>query len=120
VLAAPTSDDQHWGRSQHLHHELLLRLRAVENDRWILRSASSGRTEVIDPHGYPSRQGVDIGGPGSVVVPFGHRHTQALGGRLWVLGPAAAAALVFFVTAQGIMHAWRRRTQAPSTSEGML
>jgi apolipoprotein N-acyltransferase len=112
VLAAPTSDAQPWGRAQHLHHELLLRLRAVENDRWILRSASSGRTEVIDPHGYPSQQGVDIGGPGSVVVPFGHRHTHPLGGRLWVLGPAAAAALVFFVAAQTVQHTRQRRQRA--------
>lgn len=54
VLVVPTFDAMSWGKIQHDNHELVLRLRAVENDRWILRSASSGRSEVIDPHGRPS------------------------------------------------------------------
>ena len=42
VLVAPTLDAMQWGRAQHEHHALLFRLRAVENDRWLLRAASSG------------------------------------------------------------------------------
>src|SRR5262249_32313148 len=61
VLAAPTFDALSWSRMQHAHHELLLRLRALENDRWILRAASSGRSEAIDPHGSPSQEGVAVG-----------------------------------------------------------
>ena len=43
VLVAPTGDLMPWGRVQHVHHELLVRLRAVENDRWILRATTSGQ-----------------------------------------------------------------------------
>jgi apolipoprotein N-acyltransferase len=90
VLVAPTMDRMSWGRVQHEHHALLFRLRAVENDRWLLRASSSGRTEVITPRGMPSAEGVEIGGPGHVVVPFAHRDTWALGGRLAFMGPLAA------------------------------
>jgi apolipoprotein N-acyltransferase len=104
VLAAPTFDAMRWGRVQHVHHELLLRLRAIENDRWILRAASSGRTEAIDPHGHPSSEGVDIGGPGTAVVAFGHRDTQPLGSRMWLVGPAAAGAVPLLL----LVHLWRQ------------
>jgi apolipoprotein N-acyltransferase len=107
VLAAPTADIQPWGWVEHEHHELLLRLRAIENDRWILRAASSGRSEAIDPHGNPSEECVDIGGPGSAVVAFGHRDTQPLGSRMWLVGPAAAGALVLFVLAH-LLRRWRK------------
>ena len=42
VLVAPTMDAMNWTRIQHEHHALLFRLRAVENDRWLLRAATSG------------------------------------------------------------------------------
>lgn len=90
VLVAPTFDAMSWGRIQHDNHELLLRLRAVENDRWILRAASSGRSEAVDPHGVPSREGVEVGATGTAVVAYGHRDTQPLGGQLWFFGPLAA------------------------------
>ncbi len=91
VLVAPTFDAMSWGRAQHVHHELLLRLRALENDRWIVRAASSGRSEAIDPHGVPSADGIEIGKVGTVAVGYGHRHTTPWGGRMHILGPLAAA-----------------------------
>lgn len=97
VLVAPTMDPIEWTASQHVNHELLSRLRAVENDRWILRATTSGRTEVIDPHGVPSAGGVEIGERGYVVLPFGHRTTTPLGSWLAVLGPAAAGLTLGFV-----------------------
>ena len=42
VLVAPTMDAMAWGRVEHEHHALLFRLRAVENDRWLVRASSSG------------------------------------------------------------------------------
>jgi apolipoprotein N-acyltransferase len=104
VLVVPTFDRITWSRMQHVHHELLLRIRAVETDRWILRAASSGRTEVIDPHGHPSAAGVEIGGPGQVVLPFAHRNTFALGTLLSPLGPIAAAGSLLFVVWHGFMR----------------
>src|SRR5262249_27967369 len=90
--------------TQHRNHELLLRLRAVECDRWILRAASSGRTEVIDPHGVPSVEGVEIGGPGSVVLPFAHRTTSPLGGQLSLLGPIAMIATGLFLITRPVFR----------------
>ena len=72
VLVVPTYDAMSWSRTQHEHHERLLRLRAVEKNRWIVRSASSGRSETIDPHGYPSQEGVEIGKTDFAIVSYGH------------------------------------------------
>lgn len=110
VLVAPTFDALWWTQIQHVHHELLTRLRAVENDRWLLRAVSSGRSEVIDPHGHPSQQGIEIATKGIVVVPFGHRTTFVLGGQLFWLGPAMFGVLVGFVLIRGLMFWTMRRT----------
>jgi apolipoprotein N-acyltransferase len=101
VLLAPTGDLMQWGRIQHQHHELLMRLRAVENDRWILRATSSGRSEVIDPHGVPSTEYLDIGAKGTVKVDYAHRSTLTFGTYAYLLGPLAAVFTVLFVLKQG-------------------
>jgi apolipoprotein N-acyltransferase len=97
VLVAPTGDLLTWGRIQHLHHEGPHRLRAVENDRWLLRAVSSGRTEVIDPHGVPSPEGIEIGETGLLRTAFAHRTTKAPGSYLSALGPVAALLTAGFV-----------------------
>jgi apolipoprotein N-acyltransferase len=112
VLVAPTFDGMSWGGVQHAQHELLLRLRAVENDRWVVRVASSGRSEVVSPHGVPSAEGIAVGETGFVTVAFAHRTGSPLGGRAHVLGPAAAAGTVLFLVLWGIGR-WRSPT--PST-----
>jgi apolipoprotein N-acyltransferase len=91
VLVCPVYDAMSWSRTQHVHHELLIRLRAVENDRWILRPASSGRSEAISPLGVASDEGVEIAERGWVAVPYGHREGFALGGQTYWFGPIAAA-----------------------------
>jgi apolipoprotein N-acyltransferase len=88
---APTGDLMNWGRIQHVHHELIHRLRAVETDRWVLRATSSGRSEAIDPHGVPSSERLEIGDSDCLVVGFAHRSSFALGARLYLLGPLAGA-----------------------------
>jgi apolipoprotein N-acyltransferase len=112
VLVAPTMDRMNWTRMQHDHHALLFRLRAVENDRWLLRATSSGRTEVIDPHGKPSKKGIPVGAvDGHIVLPFAHRHSWALGGRLAWLGPAAALGTLLFLgwwARERLRARWRR------------
>jgi apolipoprotein N-acyltransferase len=97
VLLAPTGDLMPWGKVQHLHHELLLRLRAVENDRWVLRPTTSGRTEAIDPHGVPSSAGLGIGEVGSVAVAYANHTGISVGSRLHLLGPGAAVVAVIVV-----------------------
>jgi apolipoprotein N-acyltransferase len=113
ALVDPTLDRMDWGRVQHEHHALLCRLRAVENDRWLVRAASSGRTEVISPRGLPSKEGIEIGKVGHIVLPFAHRDSWALGGRLWFLGPAALAGTVLFLAVRGLA---RVRARRPKTS----
>jgi apolipoprotein N-acyltransferase len=88
----PTTDRIRWGAIQHDHHELLQRLRAVESGRWLLRAASSGRTETIDPHGVPSIEGLDFAEEGIIVLPFGHLSERTIGSRLALFGPLALAA----------------------------
>src|SRR5207249_3251969 len=88
------------------------RLRAIENDRWLVRAASSGRSEVISPRGVPSAAGVEVGAVGHVVLPFAHRHSRTPGGRLAWLGPAAAAATVLFLL--GCCLGKRREADRPS------
>src|SRR5262249_22674372 len=101
-----------WSRVQHVHHELLVRLRAVENDRWILRAASSGRSEVIDPHGRPSDRGVEIGERGFITLPYGHRTTVTLGSWLSFLGPAAGVGTGLFLAGRAVSYLRSRRRQA--------
>lgn len=110
LLVAPNYDAMSWGATQHEHHELLFRLRAVENDRWVVRAASSGRSEAISPHGEPSAAGIEIGQTGTAVVNYGHRDTQPLGSLGYLLGPAAAAATLLLLTAHAIR---KRREQGP-------
>jgi apolipoprotein N-acyltransferase len=104
VLVAPTMDARRWGRVEHEHHALLCRLRAVENDRWLLCACSSGRSEVISPHGVPSEQGIGIGQVGHTVLPFAHRNSWTPAYWLSFLGPAAAAATLVFLLWRGMIH----------------
>ena len=76
VRARPTMDQiEEWSKAQHDHHALLFRLRAVENDRWLVRASSSGDFEAISPSGQPSQEGVEVGEVGHVVITFAHRST---------------------------------------------
>jgi apolipoprotein N-acyltransferase len=102
VLVAPTGDLMTWGRIQHVHHELIHRLRAVETDRWLLRDTSSGRTEVIDPHGVPSGEHLEIGDSGCLIVRFADRSSLALGARLYLLGPSAGGLTALVALLYGV------------------
>jgi apolipoprotein N-acyltransferase len=114
VLVAPTGDLMSWGRVQHVNHELLVRLRAVENDRWILRATTSGRSEAIDPHGVPSAEHLDIGETGQVVAQYGSRSTFSLGGRMHLLGPMAAAVSVLLGLRGVCAHTRRENPTVPT------
>jgi apolipoprotein N-acyltransferase len=90
---------------------LLFRLRAVENDRWLLRASSSGRTEVISPRGVASKAGIDVGATGHIMLPFAHKDSWAPGGRLAFLGPVAAAGTALFLVWKAVAFVrgrWRR------------
>jgi apolipoprotein N-acyltransferase len=97
VLIAPTGDLMEWGRLQHVHHELIVCLRAVENDRWVLRATSSGQSEAINPHGVPSMEHLDIGAIGTFKVGYAHRTNFAPGSYAYLLGPLAVFLTGLFV-----------------------
>jgi apolipoprotein N-acyltransferase len=108
VLVVPTHDSPSWGWVRNYHHGLLLRLRAVECDRWVLRAVNTGRSEAIDPHGVPSVDGVGMGQRDYVAVKYGHRSGVPLGSRAHVLGPGAAGISALLMIGYGV-QAWRRR-----------
>jgi apolipoprotein N-acyltransferase len=110
VFVVPTYDDMSWSPTQHIHHERLLRLRAVENDRWIVRPASSGRSESINPLGEPSIHGVEIGERGWAPVPYSHRSGLAIGGQTYFLGPLALA----FAGLYFVYSFWKKWTKRKS------
>jgi apolipoprotein N-acyltransferase len=117
VFVDPTMDAMDWSATQHDHHELLCRIRAVENDRWLLRAASSGRSEVIDPHGVPSAGGVEVGERGFVVLPYGHGATTPPGAWLAVLGPTAAGLTGIYVVSRWLR---RRMSRAKTPSREVV
>jgi apolipoprotein N-acyltransferase len=116
VLVAPTMDAISWGRVEHEHHALLVRLRALENDRWLLRACSSGRSEVISPHGVPSEGGIGVGEVGYVVLPFAHRDSWTPAYWLSFLGPGAAAGTLVFVLWLAMAHC-RALLRGPAGSQ---
>jgi apolipoprotein N-acyltransferase len=50
-FAVPSFDNANWSETQHLQHSMFFRLRAAENSRWLACAASSGVSQIIDPHG---------------------------------------------------------------------
>jgi len=52
LFAIPSCDLGSWGKIQHEQHALQLPMRAAETGRWIVSSASSGPSRIIDPEGF--------------------------------------------------------------------
>ena len=51
MFIVPSMDAKSWTIRQHDQHAALFRLRACENGRWMFVCATSGVSQVIDPHG---------------------------------------------------------------------
>jgi len=51
ILITPTLDPMEWSGLQHTQHSDMTAARAVETGLWILRAASSGRSQVVDSLG---------------------------------------------------------------------
>ncbi|MDP3849709.1 MAG: nitrilase-related carbon-nitrogen hydrolase [Luteolibacter sp.] len=52
MFIVPIMDSEPWTARQHDQHADLFRIRAAENGRWMFVCASSGISQVIDPHGH--------------------------------------------------------------------
>jgi apolipoprotein N-acyltransferase len=69
LLVAPTMDAEKWTARQHDQHAELYRIRACENGRWLFSVATSGVSQIIDPHGQlHARLGALQQGPISGIV----------------------------------------------------
>jgi len=66
ILFIPTFDAMRWGAVQHLQHSAMTSMRAVENNRFIARAASSGESQIIDPNGRIT-QNLGVGESGTVI-----------------------------------------------------
>lgn len=51
LFVVPTMDAEKWTARQHDQHAELFRIRACENGRWLFVVATSGVSQLIDPHG---------------------------------------------------------------------
>jgi len=51
MFFVPGLDPVFWGKWEHLQRSAMAPLRAVESRRWIVRAASSGMSQIIDPYG---------------------------------------------------------------------
>ena len=51
AFTVPSMDAKGWTAREHLQHAELFRHRALENGRWFVVAATSGLTQIIDPHG---------------------------------------------------------------------
>jgi apolipoprotein N-acyltransferase len=52
MFVVPSMDAAAWSARQHDQHAELFRIRACENARWMFVCATSGVSQVIDPHGH--------------------------------------------------------------------
>jgi len=84
-FAVPIFDAQDWGATQHLQHGALFRLRAAENGRWFACAASSGVSQVIDPHGQVHAS-LPLMAPGAFTSRVGRRTGFTIYSRVgWLL-----------------------------------
>lgn len=51
LLAVNSLDPADWGKWQHMQHSAMAPMRAVETGLWLVRAASSGWSQIIDPLG---------------------------------------------------------------------
>ena len=99
LLVSPTLDPMKWGVLQHEQHSDMSGARAVEAGLWLVRAASSGRSQIIDPLGFTraelatGKEGVLTG---TAYLRAGGTFYTRLG---WLFAPLAlavtAAALLF-------------------------
>jgi len=113
-FAVPIFDAQDWGATQHLQHGALFRLRAAENGRWFACAASSGVSQVIDPHGQVHAS-LPLMAPGAFTSRVGRRTDFTIYSRVgWLLPWCALLCAVgysFFAAAVAL-----RKRNLPQTA----
>jgi apolipoprotein N-acyltransferase len=98
IIITPTLDPLEWTALQHTQHSDMTAARAVETGLWIIRAASSGRSQVVDSLGR-ERATLANGAEGVLTA----QARLAAGGTFytrygWLLGPLA----LLFTLAAGL------------------
>jgi apolipoprotein N-acyltransferase len=108
-FCVPVFDAASWGATQHVQHAALARLRAAENGRWFACAASSGVSQVIDPHGrvHASLPPLETG---AFTSRIGRRHQLTLFTRAgWLVPWFALVATIGFSLLEAATALRRRR-----------
>ncbi|MBI4425645.1 MAG: hypothetical protein HY554_18080 [Elusimicrobia bacterium] len=112
LLVVPNLDPAQWGPWQHRQHSDMSAARAVETGLWLVRAASSGHSQIIDPAGRTLSE-LDFGVSGALAGEAYLRTARTPYAVLgWLLAPlclaATAAFLIWAVGASfGMMRAPR-------------
>lgn len=101
VIAIVTNDGWYGNSSGPYQHERYAILRAVENRRWVIRSANTGVSAVIDAKGN-IREEVPFDASGSIIATVSLENERTLYGRIGDIVPrgmmwADGALVVFFI-----------------------
>lgn len=108
------SDDGWYGDSSAPWEHLdMARMRAIENDRWLLRSTNTGVTTVIDPHGRLGPQ-LPRHVRSSLLAPFGYERTLTFYTRHgdWIAWLCAALTLCALALA-ALVGRWPAQASQP-------
>ena len=106
MFIVPIMDAEAWTARQHDQHAELFRIRACENGRWMFVCATSGVSQVIDPHGHiHARLGAMKQGPliGNIQRESGLTIYTRVGWLVpWIMFAAASMMWAKLWTAAGI------------------
>ena len=111
-FVVPTFDAIGWTATQHLQHAALFRLRAAEDARWFACAASSGVSQIIDPHGnvHASLMSMD---PGVLTYRIGRSDRRTFFVRAGWLFPWLALVCTVVLLANGAVRAFVERRENP-------
>jgi apolipoprotein N-acyltransferase len=98
-----------WGDTERMQHPMVTPLRAIENRRWVMRVASSGVSQVIDPYGRVVAQlGIDAPG-GRIAAKVGwHSERTPYLRAGWLIPYLCMWATPLIVVSAAVVQ-WRRR-----------
>lgn len=97
-LLVPSMDSMDWSQREHLQHAIFVPHRAAENGRWIVVSSTSGKTQIVDPHGNVTPEVIPLMREGVLIGDIGRETHRTFYNRAgWILGPLCV------LTAAGIL-----------------
>ncbi len=108
ILAVPTYDAMWWSSLQHQQHSAMAPARAVEYRRWMVRAASSGISQIIDPYGRVQNS-LDVGLTGTVLGKIDVRSDLTFYARVGYLLPRLCLVVVLAYFGYELAIAFRQQ-----------